>query len=214
VAPHPFLARFSSQTVPGEMEQTNMKVRALRNVKSEGLIIAIMVMFLPCGAWATAPVAVDSLKAIYVGQPVSPVDQQAVSLLQEGLRRLYGLILPIISDPSKVAQARDGVVLGASAALASGAVGPEELKASWPEGHVYKAGNDRIVIAGKMGWDTYFGVVTFLESRGVRFSGKNLTEARWPSYGSRLVSAASTIAKPAFVFRAGRNQLLRLNSCE
>lgn len=191
-----------------------MKVRAPRNVKLEGLVIAIMVIFLPCGAWAAAPVAVDSLKAIYVGQPVSPVDQQAVSLLQEGLRRLYGLILPVISDSSKVAQARDGIVLGASAALASGAVRPEELNATWPEGHVYKAGNGRIVIAGKMGWDTYFGVVTFLESRGVRFLGANLTEARWPSHGNRQVSVASTVVKPAFVFRAGWNQLLRLNTCE
>ena len=115
--------------------------------------------------------AVDSLKAIYVGLPVSPVDQQSISLLQEGLRRLYGVNLPIISDPSKVAQARGGIVLGASAALASGAVRPEELDATWPEGHVYKAGDGRIVIAGKMGWDTYFGVVTFLESQGGQVPG-------------------------------------------
>src|SRR5208337_2742569 len=91
-----------------DAQESSMKVRALRNVKLEGLVIAILVMSLPCGAWAAAPVAVDSLKAIYVGQPVSPVDQQAVSLLQEGLRRLYGLILPVISDPSKVAQAGTG----------------------------------------------------------------------------------------------------------
>lgn len=192
-----------------------MSARELGNVKLWQLVLCAMIfLFLPYGAWAAAPVAVDSLKAIYVGQPVSPVDQQAVSLLQEGLRGLYGLILPIISDPPKVAQARDGIVLGASAALASGAVRPEELNATWPEGHVYKAGNGRIVIAGKMGWDTYFGVVTFLESRGVRFLGANLTEVRWPSPGSRHVSAASTVVKPAFVFRAGWDQLLRLNTCE
>jgi len=189
-----------------EAQESSMKVRALRNVKLEGLIIAIMVMFLPCGAWAAAPVAVDSLKAIYVGQPVSPVDHQAVSLLQEGLRRLYGLTLPIISDPSKVAQARDGIVLGASAALASGAVRPEELNATWPEGHVYKAGNGRIVIAGKMGWDTYFGVVTFLETRGVRFWVASLGEAKWPVAASRQIFAASKIVKPAFVFRGVWNQ--------
>jgi hypothetical protein len=74
--------------------------------------------------------SVDSLKAIYVGQPVSQLDHQAASLLQEDLRRLYGLNLPIISDPSKVARARAWIVLGTSAALASGAVRPEELDAS------------------------------------------------------------------------------------
>ncbi len=192
-----------------------MSARELGTIKLGRLVLcALIFLFLPCAGWAAAPVAVDNLKAIYVGQPVSPVDQQAVSLLQEGLRRLYGLILPIVSDPSKVAQARDGVVLGASAALASGAVRPEELDASWPEGHVYKAGNGRIVIAGKMGWDTYFGVVTFLESRGVRFLGGDLTGASWPSHGSRQVPAASTVLKPTFVFRPGWNQLWRANTCE
>ena len=192
-----------------------MRARVLWNKKLWGVVLgAFAFLGVPGVGWGAAPVAVDSLKAIYVGQPVSPVDKQAVSLLQEGLRRLYGLILPIINDPTKVAHAREGLVLGAAAALASGAVRPEELDASWPEGHVYKAGDGRIVLAGKMGWDTYFGVVTFLESRGVKFLGESLQEAKWPAHASRQVPEAAEVVKPTFVFRPGWNQLWRANTCE
>jgi hypothetical protein len=171
-------------------------------------------LLVPVVAGGATPVMVEKLQAIYVGLPVSPVDQQAASLLQEGLRKLYGVNLPIIADSSKASKPPDGIILGAAAALASGAVNQKELAASWPEGHVYKAGGGRIVIAGKMGWDTYFGVVTFLESQGARFWGASFEEVRWPVHPSRQVSAASKVVKPAFVFRAGWEQLLRLNTCE
>lgn len=204
----------SRQDLLAVRRNSSMNARTPGKAKLWSVVFYVIIFFcLTHSAWA-APVAVESLKAIYVGQPVSPVDQQAISLLQEGLRRLYGLNLPIISDPSKVAQTRSGIVLGAPAALASGAVQPEELDATWPEGHVYKAGDGRIVIAGKTGWDTYFGVVTFLESKGTRFLGTSLKEATWPVSASRQVPENSKIVKPAFVFRSGWNHLLRLNSCE
>ena len=94
-------------------------------------------------------------------------------------------------------------------------VRPEELDASWPEGHVYKAGDGKIVLAGKMGWDTFFGVVTFLESLGARFLGAIFPGSQIrPLTPARLPPKATKVVKPAFVFRPGWNQLWRLKTRE
>ncbi len=161
------------------------------------------------------PVNVDSIRSIYVLQPLSSVDRQSVSLLAQGMSRIYGIKVVTITDPSQIARGASGIFLGAGAALAAGVATQSDLDAIGPEGHIFQSGNNRIVIAGKKSWDTYFGVVTFLESLDARFFDAGPAGASWPKPGSRQIPAvAKTTIRPSFVFRPGWEQLMRLNTCE
>ncbi len=179
------------------------------------MLAALFFSFPGLDAKAAGPVNVDSIRSIYVLRPLSSVDEQSISLLIEGMRKIYGINLVTKSDPSQIAIGADGIILGAGAALAAGMATQGDLAAIGPEGHIFQSGNNRIIIAGKKSWDTYFGVVTFLESLGARFFDAGLTGASWPKPGSRQIPAvAKTAIKPSFVFRPGWEQLMRLNTCE
>ncbi|MCM8769956.1 MAG: DUF4838 domain-containing protein [Candidatus Omnitrophica bacterium] len=118
----------------------------------------------------TADRCLTPLRAIVIGPGASPEETRTAENLQQYLKKLFGVTLPINPDGLSVSQDTGNVfLLGKKAALASQKVTEEELKYVGPEGFVIRAHQGVVVVAGSTEKATAYGVARYLEDHGAKF---------------------------------------------
>ncbi len=117
-------------------------------------------------AQAPGPVRLDDLRAIHVAPGANKVDAEMAERLRRDLARLYGVQLPVVTD--RAGPAARGIVVGRTAAQASGAVSGTELDALGRDGYVLRTDKQRIVVAGREPQGTVYATFALLRRLGLR----------------------------------------------
>ena len=154
----------------------------------------------------------DNLKGIYLPGPLSEVEKETVSFLQEGFKTFYQIPLEVVSENNL----EPVIVLGRRAALQKKLISQKELDSLRPDGYVIQTSNQYLLIAGPDSWATYYGVVGFFQRQGVKFyqavAGKFKPwpwfNADFPEKPERSINL-SLKEKPAFAYRCGGKPVFR-----
>ena len=145
--------------------------------------------------------ALSPIFAILTGRGAADEDRQAAREIQQYLRRLCGVRLPI--DPLGVAvgpHLGNVIVVGRAAATAARLVTQRELTYVGEEGYAIRSRNGRIAVAGATGQGTLFGVARFLEHHGVNFCGPGMREAI-PDLSDGYLHEIYILDRPYFAHR-------------
>ncbi|MGD9496276.1 MAG: DUF4838 domain-containing protein [Armatimonadota bacterium] len=140
--------------------------------------------------------------ALVTAPGASEVEREAAERLAEYLQRGYGVRLPV-NPPGLMPAPELGnvAVVGRDAALACGAVTPEELEFVGPQGFVIRARDGRIVIAGADEAGTRYGVARLLEEQGMRFVTPHARAVIADEDGDGLLDETVVFDRPWFAQR-------------
>ena len=175
-------------------------------------IIALFLLFcnaLTYGAFASEPLKADTLQGIYASPSLSAVERKGVEHLQAGMKKLYGVSLPLFKIRKKIAVDIPVLILGPKAALETGRLTENELAEVTPGGHVIKCDSEGIVIAGPDAWSTLYGGYHFLEKLGMRFFSPHFGSAQVIKSKNDEIPFLFVSDKPAFTFRNHRSHVWR-----
>lgn len=149
------------------------------------------------------------LQGVYAGQSLSDVEKEALQQLQSGVKKLYGVALPLLKNPQEIDAELPVVVVGREAALETGKITERELQGIQPGGHIIRSDGNGVVIVGLNSWDTRYAVYHFLEKLGVRFYLPRFNQAFFPDSPPARIPEFSISDSPDFAYRSGLSDVWR-----
>jgi hypothetical protein len=157
------------------------------------------------GVNAKEGIAAASLQGIYAGEQLTDFDKKTVDQLREGIRKIYGIDVPLLMPAADLVEKDKIIVVGKSSALETYRLTEKEFAGIPADGFLIWSDNEGVVIAGNSGWATLDGVYYFLEQVGMRFYLPHFNQAQIAESTSGIIPSLSITAGPDFSYRSGRS---------
>jgi hypothetical protein len=180
----------------------------IRYIMKIGYYTMLILYFLFCvkAGYASQGFDVKSVQGVYAGEHLNDIDKISVSHLREGVKKIFGIDLKVLTSENDMTDKEKLIVIGTQDVVLKTHPRKEEDFQTIPiGGFIIRSDNDGVVITGNDSWSTLAGVYRFLEEIGMHFYLPQFNQAKITVSASGEIPFLSISAKPSFLYRSGTN---------